>query len=125
MQNESQFDEIHEAFKNKKPIIIVSGHIGPWEAVRAILKRKGIETAAIYRQSKNLFYEPYHLKVISEGGKPVFQSGRKETKDIVKYLRKGGVLCVMIDQSISNGKYINFLGHPAKTSMVIQKLHLM
>ena len=30
----------------------------------------------------------------------------------------------MIDQSISNGKYINFLGHPAKTSMVIPKIAL-
>ena len=64
-----------EAIKINRPVLIVSGHIGPWEAVRALFKRNGIETAAVYRKSKNIFYQPYHHKSIEAGGKPIFKSG--------------------------------------------------
>ena len=34
--------EILEAAKINRPVLIVSGHIGPWEAVRALLRRNGV-----------------------------------------------------------------------------------
>ena len=111
--------EILEAININRPVLIVSGHIGPWEAVRALLKRNGIETAAIYRKSSNIFYQPYHHKAIEAGGKPIFQVGRKGTTAMIKYLKQGGVVCMMIDQAVSEGKYINFMGYPAKTSFAI------
>ena len=120
----SEIKEIKQAIKSNRPVLIVSGHIGPWEAVRALLKRNGIETAAIYRKSKNKFYQPYHHKTIEAGGKPIFQVGRRGTTEMIKYLKKGGVVCMMIDQAISDGRYINFLGVPAKTSFAIANLAL-
>ena len=88
LQKCSQITEIMEATDIKRPILIVSGHIGPWEAVRALLKRNGIETAAIYRKSKNTFYQPFHHKNIEAGGKPIFQVGRSGTTAMIKYLKK-------------------------------------
>ena len=76
-QNNSEISEILEAFKINRPVLIVSGHIGPWEAVRALLRRNGVETAAIYRKSKNVFYQPYHHKTIEAGGKPIFPGWKK------------------------------------------------
>ena len=122
LQSNTQITEIVEAFNNNKPVLIVSGHIGPWEAVRALLRRNGIETAAIYRKSKNMFYQPYHHKTIEAGGKPIFQVGRKGTSAMIKYLKQGGVVCMMIDQAVSEGKYIDFMGFPAKTSLAIANI---
>ena len=119
LNHHSQINEIVEAIKIKRPVLIVSGHIGPWEAVRALLKRNGIETGAIYRKSKNIFYQPYHHNTIEAGGKPIFQVGRSGTTAMIKYLKKGGIVCMMIDQAVSEGKYINFMGFPAKTSFAI------
>ena len=119
LNHHSQIKEIVEAIKIKRPVLIVSGHIGPWEAVRALLKRNGIETGAIYRKSKNIFYQPYHHNTIEAGGKPIFQVGRSGTTAMIKYLKKGGVVCMMIDQAVSEGKYIDFMGFPAKTSFAI------
>ncbi|MFL2801398.1 MAG: lysophospholipid acyltransferase family protein [Paracoccaceae bacterium] len=119
LQSYTQIMEILEAININRPVLIVSGHIGPWEAVRALLKRNGIETAAIYRKSSNIFYQPYHHKAIEAGGKPIFQVGRKGTTAMIKYLKQGGVVCMMIDQAVSEGKYINFMGYPAKTSFAI------
>ena len=121
-RNCSEISEILEAVKINRPVLIVSGHIGPWEAVRALLRRNGIETAAIYRKSKNVFYQPYHHKTIAAGGKPIFQVGRKGTSAMIKFLKKGGVVCVMIDQAVSEGKYMDFMGIPAKTSLAIANI---
>jgi len=121
-QKNSEITEILEAFKINRPVLIVSGHIGPWEAVRALLRRNGVETAAIYRKSKNVFYQPYHHKTIEAGGKPIFQVGRKGTSAMIKFLKKGGVVCMMIDQAVSEGKYIDFMGIPAKTSFAIANI---
>ena len=121
-QNHSEMSEILEAAKINRPVLIVSGHIGPWEAVRALLRRNGVETAAIYRKSKNVFYQPYHHKTIEAGGKPIFQVGKKGTSAMIKFLKKGGVVCMMIDQAVSEGKYIDFMGIPAKTSFAIANI---
>ena len=121
-QNNSKISEILKASKINRPVLIVSGHIGPWEAVRALLRRNGVETAAIYRKSKNVFYQPYHHKTIEAGGKPIFQVGRRGTSAMIKFLKKGGVVCMMIDQAVSEGKYIDFMGIPAKTSFAIANI---
>ena len=122
LTNSDQLEEIHTAKRKKRPIIIVSGHLGPWEAIRAILKRNGLETAAVYQKSKNNFYQPYHHKVISAGGTPIFQANRKGTVAMIRHLKAGGIVCVMIDQAISSGRYINFLGKPAKTTFAVADL---
>jgi len=121
-QSDSKISEILEASKINRPVLIVSGHIGPWEAVRALLRRNGVETAAIYRKSKNVFYQPFHHKTIEAGGKPIFQVGRRGTSAMIKFLKKGGVVCMMIDQAVSEGKYIDFMGIPAKTSFAIANI---
>lgn len=122
LNDDSQITEIIEAVKINRPVLIVSGHIGPWEAVRALFKRNGIETAAVYRKSKNIFYQPYHHNSIEAGGKPIFQVGRSGTTAMIKHLKQGGVVCMMIDQAVSEGKYIDFMGVPAKTSLAIASI---
>ena len=121
-ENHSEMSEILEAIKINRPVLIVSGHIGPWEAVRALLRKNGVETAAIYRKSRNVFYQPYHHKSIEAGGKPIFQVGRKGTSEMIRFLKKGGVVCMMIDQAVSEGKYMDFMGIPAKTSFAIANI---
>ena len=41
---------------------------------------------------------------------------------MIKYLKQGGVVCMMIDQAVSEGKYIDFMGIPAKTSFAIANI---
>ena len=117
-----KLDPIRSAVKNNQPVIIVSGHFGPWEAVRAVLRKNGLEAGAVYRKSRNIFYQPYHHKTISAGGTPLFQTGRKGTGEMIRYLKTGGIICLMIDQSVSDGHYLDFLGKPAKTSLAVANL---
>ena len=36
----------------------------------------------------------------------------------------GGIICIMIDQAVSDGDYFDFLGKPAKTTLAIANLAL-
>ena len=122
LRDPRKLDPIRSAVKNNQPVIIVSGHFGPWEAVRAVLRKNGLEAGAVYRKSRNIFYQPYHHKTISAGGSPLFQTGRKGTGEMIRYLKTGGIICLMIDQSVSDGHYLDFLGKPAKTSLAVANL---
>ena len=107
-----------------RPIIIVSAHLGPWEAVRAVLKMNNLTSGALYKKNKNKFYEPLHLRAIKSGGEPIFSTGLSGTKNMVKHLKNGGIVAVMLDQAAKDGEFFNFLGVPAKTATSVAKMAL-
>ncbi len=113
-----------EARKINRPIIVISGHIGSWEAVRAVLKKYGLTSGAIYQRNRNIFYERLHLSAIREGGEPILEVGTSGTRKMISLIKSGGVIALMIDQAVKEGKYFQFLGRPAKTSTSIAEISL-
>ena len=120
----NQLKPLIKANKEGRPIIIVSAHLGPWEAVRSVLKMHDLTAGAIYKKNKNQFYEALHLKAIKAGGEPIFSTGLSGTKKMVRHLRNGGIVAIMLDQAASDGEFYDFLGIPAKTSTSIAKIAL-
>ena len=43
---------------------------------------------------------------------------------MISFIKKGGLIALMVDQAVKDGKYVNFLGKPAKTSMSIANIAL-
>ena len=113
-----------KANQEGRPIMIISGHLGPWEAVRAVLKINNLTSGAIYKKNKNQFYEIMHLNAIKCGGEPVFATGLSGTKKMIKYLKSGGIVSIMLDQAANDGEFFEFLGVPAKTTTSIAKIAL-
>ena len=64
--NKKELTPLIAAKKINQPIIIISGHIGSWEAVRAVLKNCGLTSGALYKRNRNIFYERLHLKAIKQ-----------------------------------------------------------
>ena len=122
--NNKQLAPLIAAKKINRPIIIISGHIGSWEAVRAVLKKHGLTSGALYKRNRNIFYERLHLSAIKEGGEPIFEVGRTGTRKMISLIRSGGVVALMIDQAVKEGKYFKFLGAPARTSTAIAEISL-
>jgi KDO2-lipid IV(A) lauroyltransferase len=113
-----------EAQSIGQPVIVISGHIGSWEAVRAVLKTNGLTSGAIYQRNRNIFYERLHLNAIKEGGEPILEVGTSGTRKMIALIRSGGVIALMIDQAVKEGDYFQFLGKPAKTSTSIAEISL-
>ena len=120
--NSDGLNPIFDAKENNKPVFIVSGHFGPWESIRAILKENNLETGAVYKKNNNIFYEKFHLNAIKKGGQPIFSVGLDGTRQMIKYLKKGGIVAIMIDQAIGGGEKFIFFNKPAKTSTSIAKI---
>ena len=120
--NKEQLAPLIAAKKIKRPIIVISGHIGSWEAVRAVLKKYGLTSGALYQRNRNIFYERLHLSAIKEGGEPIFEVGRSGTRKMISLIKSGGIVALMIDQAVKEGEYFQFLGYPARTSTSIAEI---
>jgi Kdo2-lipid IVA lauroyltransferase/acyltransferase len=107
-----------------KGALIVSGHFGQWEAVRAVLKAGGMETGALYRRQPNPHYQRRLRAGIEAGGMPVLETGRAGTKSLVRHLRSGGFMAILLDEKHAEGARLPFLGHPALTSLAAAELAL-
>lgn len=112
------------AQKAGKPAIGVSGHFGPWEAIRTVFKQHGVTSGGIYRPMHNRFTNIDMLKNYEVFGTPMFPKGPSGTRGVVKHLRGGGMLSLVHDQKISDGVLLDFMGKPASTSTVIADLAL-
>jgi len=115
---------LKEAQAAGKGAIIVSGHFGQWEAVRAVIKMHGLESGAVYRPHKNRHYERRIRAGIEAGGMPIFPTGRIGTKALVRHVRGGGIMSILLDEKYLEGVRIPFLGHDAYTSLSAAQLAL-
>ena len=115
---------LKEAQAAGKGAIIVSGHFGQWEAVRTAIKMHGMESGAIYRPHKNRHYERRILAGIEAGGKPIFPTGRVGTRGLVRHLRTGGIISILLDEKSAEGVSLPFLGIGALTSLSAAQLAL-
>jgi len=107
-----------------KGAIIVSGHFGQWEAIRAVIKMNGMESGAVYRPNKNLHYERRIFNAIQAGGQPILPTGSVGTRALVKHLSNGGIISILLDEKHAEGVKIPFLGLEALTSLSAAKLAL-
>lgn len=115
---------LEDAHAAGKGALIVSGHFGQWEAVRAVLKARGMETGAVYRRQTNPHYQRRLLAGIEAGGKPILETGRLGTTALVRHLRAGGFMAIMLDEKYAEGARLPFLGRPALTSLAAAQLAL-
>ncbi len=117
-------DQVKAAQAAGKPVIIVSGHFGEWEAIRVMLSRAGMPSASIYREATNPIFERHFAKAMAVGGAGLFQTGMKGTRKMLKHLKAGGIITVLLDQRVASGVPVDFLGKPALSSPIMAELAL-
>lgn len=105
-----------------KPVIIVSGHIGNYQAVRVALREMGWSIAGLYRPMNNPYFNSHYVEVTKKIGEPLFARNRSGMAGLVKYLRQGGVVGVLIDQYFRNGEDLLFFGKSAPTATAVAQL---
>jgi KDO2-lipid IV(A) lauroyltransferase len=104
------------ARNDKRPVILVSGHFGNYEAARASLVARGFDIGGLYRNLSNRYFNAHYVKTMQAFGGPVFPQGRAGTAGFVRHLKEGGQLVLLFDQDVPGGPALPFLGHPARTA---------
>lgn len=120
-----------EAVKARRPVILVTGHIGNYVAGLAMLRRMGIEAGFLYRMRGNFLLESRFESILASVGQRGFKiSHRKHRayegnlKDFIAFLAEGHVVVMLADHRDRKGEKLRFLGRRAHTSLTPAKLAL-
>jgi KDO2-lipid IV(A) lauroyltransferase len=113
--------EAHEA---GRPVILVTGHFGNYDASRAALIARGYRVGALYMPMANPFFNAHYEQAIGAIGRPLFPRGKKGLGEMVRHLRGGGMLGMLVDQHMGHGAPLTFFGKTALTALSAADLAL-
>ena len=100
-----------------KPMVLVTAHLGNYDAVRGKLSREGYPMAALYKPMKNAAFHENYLKAISTIAEPVFPTDRAGIAGLVKHLKDGGIIGIVADVASTRAPLLEFFGKPAHTPL--------
>ena len=116
--------EYLEKIKNSKQrVVFISGHFNNFELMAMQIEKAEIDCAAIYRPLNN----PYLNKIMEKIRKrdickKQIKKGRSGTREIIKLLKKGTSIALMVDQRVREGEKVLFFNHLATTTTIPAQL---
>ena len=117
-------DALAKAHLENRPVILVTGHFGNYDAPRAALIARGYRVGAIYMPMSNVFFNAHYEAAISKIGTPLFPRGRKGLGQMLKFLRSGGMTGFLVDQYMARGAPLQFFGKTAPTALSAAEMAL-
>ncbi len=114
---------LENILKEKKRVVFVSGHFNNFELMAMQIEKVGIELSAIYRPLNNIFLnkimEEIRIKYIC---KNQIKKGMVGTRQIIRNIKNGSSVALMIDQRVREGSKVNFFGNLATTTTIPAQL---
>lgn len=120
----SGWPALQKAVAESRPAILVTGHIGNYEAVRAALAGRGLCVGGLYREMTNKYFNAHYVGTLQRYGGPIFPQGRRGTAGFVRHLKSGGQVVLLFDRRVRGAPMLDFLGHPARTALSAADLAL-
>jgi len=129
----AKFDDIRERFDDYTSVegwehweevralgrgaIVITGHIGNWELLAAYFARKGIPIAAIARRINDRRLDQLMIDFRAANGvRTIQRESPSSSREILKILKQGGILALMIDQDMKTPSVsVPFFGRTART----------
>lgn len=97
-----------------RPVILAVGHFGNYDAWRGALTGRGYPVGAIYRPMNNVLFNNHYVAAIRAIAEPLFARD-KDLRDMLRFLRSGGMVAFGFDQYFRKGAPLSFFGLPART----------
>lgn len=107
---------LEAAHRENRPVILATGHFGNYDVARAALIARGYRVGALYKPMKNPLFNAHYLKAISTIGTPLFPRGNRGLAEMVRFLKSGGMLGLLMDQHMGHGAPLTFFGETAFTA---------
>lgn len=106
---------LEAAHRENRPVILATGHFGNYDVARAALIARGYRIGALYKPMSNPLFNEHYLKTISAIGTPLFPRGNRGMADMIRFLKSGGMLGLLMDQHMNHGAPLTFFGETAFT----------
>jgi KDO2-lipid IV(A) lauroyltransferase len=105
--------------KDEQPAILFGAHIANWECGAYGLAQHGLDVGGVYRAPNNPWMQKTINKLRSRPGYPKSKTGMRL---LMKALKDGEHIGILIDQKYNEGVAVPFLGHLAMTSPAFVQL---
>jgi Kdo2-lipid IVA lauroyltransferase/acyltransferase len=107
-----------------RPAILVTAHFGNYDAARAALLARGYPLAAVYRPFPDPVLNARYVKAMLTVGEPMFATTREGVGGMVRHLRGGGMIGILIDLDREEGVLLDVMGQPTRTVLTMAQLAL-
>jgi KDO2-lipid IV(A) lauroyltransferase len=107
-----------------KPVIFFSGHLGNWELSYPIAQHNGLPITLVYRQANNLYVDRLISSIRATQASDMFPKGAKGSFKMLRALKDGHSLAMLVDQKMNDGIPVPFFGRDAMTAPAIAELAL-
>lgn len=120
------FDVIESLRGEGQPILVLTGHCGNWELLSTANHSHGLGLAAMGRRNDDAHLNQAIVDLRQHLGTLTISRGESaSSRKLLKTLRSGGVLAMLIDQDIATeGVFVPFFGRPAFTPLAGANLTL-
>ena len=104
--------------------ILFGGHLANWELAPLAGTKRGLVVHLVYRRANNPFFD----KIVQKGravlGGDYFPKGSEGARNILRVLRQGDHMAMLVDQKMNDGIAVPFLGIDAMTAPAVAELAL-
>jgi len=104
--------------------ILFSAHLGNWEILSLVATQNGVPLVHIYRVPNNPLIEDLIRRLRAPIGGIHHGKGRAGAKELIKALKRGEHLAMLVDQKLNDGIPVPFFGRDAMTAPALAKLAL-
>jgi KDO2-lipid IV(A) lauroyltransferase len=100
-----------------RPVIFISGHFANWEVMAIGAYESGFDAATVFRPPNNPYVDRWiATKRLQSGFKEQIAKGTHGMRLIFTRLRRGKIVCFLVDQKTNEGIASPFFGRDAMTT---------
>jgi len=116
-------ENIQQALELKRGCIILTGHVGFWEAGTFFMPHLGFPFGVVAKPMRNERVDGYFSRMRTAAGSYIINS-RKGARAILKSLQKNHCVGLLLDQHIGGQGSVSvpFFGRPAHTTTIITQM---
>ena len=107
-----------------KPGLFFAGHIANWEISPLAGTRRGLTVHLVYRRANNPFFDRLVQKGRDALDGDLYPKGAEGAKAILRALKRGDNMAMLVDQKMNDGISVPFLGRDAMTAPAVAELAL-
>lgn len=119
----NETEHLTKALELGKGCIILSGHVGFWEAGTFFMPLLGFSVDVVAKPMRNPLVDAFFVRLRKSNGYEIINS-RKGARGILKSLQKNHSVGLLLDQHIAGPGSVSapFFGRPAHTTTIITQM---
>jgi KDO2-lipid IV(A) lauroyltransferase len=118
------FENIENFNKDKKPYLVFLSHMANWDFIISNAWKIYPKFSVVYRKANNPYVDKAMLAMRKNTFVNMIAKGPSGARGLVRAIKSGDSIAMLVDQKMNDGMEIPFFGRPAMTANAIAKLSL-